>query len=133
MYYIGKASKVQIYINKYYKNMTTIQKELGCDIIINGGLYDMSRYTPVCWLRADGVTLHSESWSAWGFGWDVANLQMQSSVSINTFKNFITCVSLIKDRTLLKLPSIRVVHNAAILRDLQDSEINPLDREKRYE
>ena len=102
MYYVCKPTKVQIYINTAMKSAAQIQRELGCDVLINGGLYDMTWYTPCCWLRADGKTLHSEGWSDWGYGWNDANPRMDTSDNIMLYQNFISCVALIKDGHMIR-------------------------------
>lgn len=98
MYYVCKPTKIQIYVNSNWKTMTEIQKELGCDVLINGGLFDGS-FKPCCWLRVDGQTLHDENWSDWGYGWDSNTFTMDTSVNLNRYKNFITCVALVREGT----------------------------------
>jgi len=97
MYYVCRPAKVAIYINKQRKSMSAIQRELGCDAIINGGLFDMSAFTPNCWLRADGQTLHMENWTDWGFGWDDAALTLDTSANIRQYRNFISCLCVLRN------------------------------------
>lgn len=103
MYYIFNPTQAKIYVNTAQKTATQIQRELGCDVLINGGLYDMRSWSPCCWLKVAGKVLHSESWSDWGFGFDNADLRMDSSVNISKYQNFISCVSILKGGTALKL------------------------------
>ena len=103
MYYICNPTQIKIYVNTSRKTAAQIQRELGCDVLINGGLFDMRTWTPCCWLKVDGKMLHSESWSDWGFGFENADLRMDSSVNIIHYHNFITCVSILKGGTALKL------------------------------
>ena len=44
MEYIGKFKTIQLYINNNRKSIEEIKSETGCDIIINGGLFDMSTF-----------------------------------------------------------------------------------------
>ena len=44
MEYIGKFKKIQLYINNNHKSIEEIKLETGGDIIINGGLFDMSTF-----------------------------------------------------------------------------------------
>lgn len=97
MYYTCKPSKVSIYVNSARKTMAQIKKELGCDIIINGGIYNMSTFVPYCWLKADGKLLASDHYTYFGYGWNAYNLIMDSSVNIGKYQNFIACVALRKD------------------------------------
>lgn len=95
MYYVCKPTKISIYVNTGRKSAAAIKKELGCDALINGGLFDMTRFTPNCWLRVDGRTLHSENWSDFGFGWDINELVLDTSEHIRAYNNFISCVCII--------------------------------------
>lgn len=97
MYYVCKPSRISIYINLACKTAAQIKKELGCDIIINGGLYDMRRYVPECWLKADGKLLNAWRWSAYGYGWDKNTLVMDTSANISKYHNFINCVELVQN------------------------------------
>lgn len=73
--------------------MQQIKQETGCDVIINGGLYNMTTFAPVAQLRVDGKTLVNENWGTnYGFGWDTNVLTMTANVSEK--QNFIGCVCL---------------------------------------
>ena len=102
MYYVCNPRKIQIYLNTRYRSAAQIQKELGCDVLINGGLYDMKWFVPYCWLRADGKTLHREAWSDWGYGWNDAGPRRDTSDNIMLYQNFISCVALIKDGHMIR-------------------------------
>lgn len=97
MYYVCKPKKVSIYINIGRKTASQIQRELGCDVLINGGLYDMQRFYPDCWLKADGKLLNTWRWSAYGYGWDTDKLVMDTSVNIGKHRNFINMAALIRN------------------------------------
>ena len=103
MYYVCKPTKIQLYINTGRKSASAIKKELGCDVLINGGLFDMTRFTPNCWLRADGRTLHMENWSDFGFGWDTDELVLNTSDNVRNYDNFISCVCIVKDGKTVNL------------------------------
>lgn len=102
MHYVCMPKKIQLYINSAYKSAAQIQRELGCDVLINGGLYDMTWFTPYCWLRVNGRTIHSENWSDWGYGWNDVPLTMDTSDNIKLYKNFISCVALIRNRSAIQ-------------------------------
>lgn len=97
MYYVCKPKKASIYINTARKTMAQIQRELGCDIIINGGLYNMNAYVPDCWLKVDGKLLNTWRWSAYGYGWDTDKLVMDTSMNIGKYRNFINMAALIRN------------------------------------
>lgn len=94
---ICKPTRISIYVNSGRKSAAAIKKELGCDALINGGLFNMSLFYPNCWLRVDSRTLHSESWSDWGYGWETSNPVMDSSANIVRYRNFISCVCLLRN------------------------------------
>lgn len=103
MYYICKPTRVAIYINTERKTAVVIKQQLGCDALVNGGLFDMRSFTPNCWLRANGQTIHTENWSDWGYGWDKTAPVMDTSDNFRKYQNFISCVAVIKDRQALPL------------------------------
>lgn len=96
MQWIGKAEKVRIYVNTYKRSMMQIQKEVGCDIIINGGIYDMATFQPLCHLKVDGKVLASDQYTYLGYGWnDDGGLKLM--VDYSAVQNYICCVCLAKD------------------------------------
>ena len=52
-----KISKIKIYVNSNRKTMAQIKRDLGCDYLINAGLYDMKTFKPMNMLVSDGKTL----------------------------------------------------------------------------
>ena len=97
MYYVCKPYKIQLYINMGRQTAYAIQRELGCDVIINGGLYDMNTYTPDCWLKADDLIRHGWQYSAFGYGWDKDTLVMDTSANVDHYRNFINCVEIVQN------------------------------------
>lgn len=69
MIYICKPRKVALYINTGKKTVAEIKAETGCDAILNGGLYNMSTFKPVCHLKAAGKVLSTDQYQYWGYGW----------------------------------------------------------------
>ena len=95
MQWSGKAAKVRIYVNTYKRTMQQIKAETGCDIIINGGLYDMKTFQPVCHLKVDGQVLASDRYTYLGYGWnDDGALTLMADYS--SVKNYICCVCLVR-------------------------------------
>ncbi len=66
---IPKASirKIGLYVNTGRKTMTTIQQETGCTYILNGGLFDMSKFQAINHLTVDGKVL-SANGNPYGYG-----------------------------------------------------------------
>lgn len=102
MYYIFSPKKVMIYINNGHKTPAIVQKELGCDLIINGGLYDMNKFKPVLDLRADSID-YSMEYIMNGYGFNDAQVDYISSNNRKRYKDFISCVSLIENSQKIKL------------------------------
>lgn len=101
MKYICKPSKIQIYLNSNHKSISKIKSELGCDAIINGGLYDMKTWQPVCHLRVDGKQIVSDPYEYQGYGWERADINMMSSKDESRVANFICCVALAQDNKVV--------------------------------
>ena len=97
MEYVCKAEKVSIYLNGKYKTAEQVKTETGCDAVINGGLYDMTTFKPVCHLRTDGETLSSDEYTYWGYGWDSGSGELELTQNPEAHANYICCVCLVKD------------------------------------
>ena len=67
MTYTRKPARVGIYINSKKLTPAQIKKETGCDALVNGGLYDMATFKPVCHLKVEGVVQATAPWSDYGF------------------------------------------------------------------
>ena len=96
MIYICKPEKVSIYINTKKKTTAQIKAETGCTALINGGLFDMSTFQPVCHLKVDGKVLSKDQWKYWGFGWNTNDLQLVSDYT--GYKNYIACLCIVRNR-----------------------------------
>ena len=98
MVYSFEVEKASIYVNKRQKTLAAIKQETGCDVIINGGLFDMSyNDRPNLWLRVDGKTLNTDKYGYWCYGWNTNDIRMIHSNDIETVKNAICCCSMVKD------------------------------------
>lgn len=97
MNFICKPSKVQIYINSGYYTLAQIKAKTGCDAVINGGLFNMSKFKAVCHLRADGVTYSNETWSRDGLGWNKLDITMDAASNMEKYNNYIDCVEMVKN------------------------------------
>lgn len=95
MIYVCKPAKVALYINTGRKTTAQIKAETGCTALINGGLFDMSSFTPVCHLKVDGQLLVKDRYKYWGFGWNKNDLVLTEDYS--KYENYICCVCMVKD------------------------------------
>ena len=95
---IRNPSKVIIYdCPKRNLSAKQVRQILGCDLVINGGLYNLSTGKPVCHLRIDGKTLATEDWTRPGLGWDTGSVdvRMMEANDMMQVDNFIDCVDLV--------------------------------------
>lgn len=97
MEYRFEFRKARIYINSQKKSLAAIQKETGCDVIINGGLYNMAKFTPVCHLKADGKVYAADQYKYLGYGWNSADTKLQMVIDYGDLDNYICCMALVKD------------------------------------
>lgn len=107
MIYTCSPEKVSIYVNTNNKTIKQIQQETGCTAIINGGLFNMSDYTPNCHLKVDGKVYATDPYKYWGFAWNTNKLAMVQSYS--SYKNYICCVCLVRNHkaeTLIYDPGV---------------------------
>lgn len=85
--------KIEIYLNKSRKALSTIISETGAAYAINGTLYKMSSGKPVCPLKSNGVTLYHGRYAYRGYVWE--NFYPQSFhfdlVPNETWSNYIAC------------------------------------------
>ena len=95
MIYTCKPKKIALYINTGRKTTAQIKAETGCTALINGGLFDMSTFKPVCHLKADGQVLAKDKYTYWGFGWNTNDITLTQDYT--GFSNYICCVCMVKD------------------------------------
>ena len=89
--------KASIYVNSQKKSLADIQKETGCDVVVNGGLYNMATFQPLCHLKADGKVYSTDQFKYWGYGWNKADTKFQMVNSYDSLDNYICCSALVKD------------------------------------
>ena len=94
MDYICKPARVSIYINSKKLTPAQIKKETGCDALVNGGLYDMATFQPVCHLKSDGVVHSTAPWTDFGLCWEVFDVHL--SVVPCDARNYISCVCMVR-------------------------------------
>lgn len=95
MIYTCKPKKVAIYINSDRKTLTQVKAETGCTALINGGLYNMATFEPVCHLKVAGQVLAKDPYLCWGLAWNDVDLTMTRIY--DEYANYICCVCLVRD------------------------------------
>lgn len=105
-----QIQQIGIYINTAKKTLAQIKLETGADYIVNGGLFDMSKWQPYCHLKANGKTYVSDEYKYDGYGWNVADIRMMSSAEKDRVANFICCTALVVDGK----PIAKPIYNAAL-------------------
>ena len=100
------VDKIEIYLNKSRKALSTIISETGAAYAINGTLYKMSNGKPVCPLKSNGVTLYQGRYTYRGYVWE--NFYPQSFhlgiVPNETWSNYIACTHIVMDGKPVKKP-----------------------------
>lgn len=94
MIYTCKPKKVAIYVNTERKTLAQVKAETGCTALINGGLYDMAKFRPVCHLKVAGQVLATDQYKYWGLAWNTNDLTMTQSYA--DYANYICCVCLVR-------------------------------------
>ena len=95
MEYICKPARLRLYVNTGYKTANEVMLETGCTAIINGGLYDLTSFKPVCRLRVSGQTLADDGYRYWGYGWDDGPPALTQELTAHA--NYICCVCLVRE------------------------------------
>lgn len=100
------VEKIQIYLNKSRKALSTIISETGAAYAINGTLYKMSNGKPVCPLKSNGVTLYRGRYTYRGYVWDNFNPESFhfDLVPKEAYSNYIACSHIVMDGKPVKKP-----------------------------
>lgn len=96
MTYSCKPARLAIYVNTARKTAAQIQKETGCTALINGGLFNMSTFAPVCHLKVDGKVLAADQYTYWGYGWTGDGFPALVN-DYAAMANYIACVCLVRN------------------------------------
>lgn len=89
----SEIERVSIYLNRSKKSVSAIKKATGADYILNGTLYDMGTFRPVCHLRTYGETVCQPAYTTYGYAWDKLP---ELEVIPGNRKNHIACVTMIR-------------------------------------
>lgn len=91
-----KPARLAIYVNTARKTAAQIKAETGCTALINGGLFNMSTFAPVCHLKVDGKVLAADQYTYWGYGWTGDGFPALVS-DYAAMDNYIACVCLVRN------------------------------------
>lgn len=93
----ASIARIRLYINTARKSLAAIRAETGADYLLNGTLYDMASYLPVCHIKADGEVLCRPGYSVAGYAWDRGADIAMVTLPDGARQNYIACTPLIVD------------------------------------
>lgn len=93
---LKNIKKIQIYQNKSRLYMKYIKEKTGADYIINGTIYNPSRFTSYGNTKFDGVVLHNPGYTEWGYMWNTGEDIKFGVLPNSTYRNYIGCVGMKK-------------------------------------
>lgn len=105
---LSQVRRVQLYRNTGRKPLAEVKAETGAAYLLNGGIYNMSTFQPLCHLRADGYTYAEDPYRYFGYVWDDGPDIAMGLVPDESFRNYLCCVELIR----LGKPASRLIYNA---------------------
>ena len=100
---LSKIERIQLFVNNERMSLAAIKSISGADYAINGALYNMSTWWPVMHFRVDGITLSSDAYNYYGYGWNEKDISVVQSADKNSVRNFICGVELVRDGRLCDL------------------------------
>ena len=89
----SEIERVSIYLNRSKKSVSDIKKATEADYVLNGTLYDMGTFQPVCHLRSYGETVCQPPYTTYGYAWDELP---ELEVIPGKRGNHIACVTMIR-------------------------------------
>lgn len=95
MIYECKPKRIEIFVNTEQLTAVQVKQRTGCDALINGGLYEMNTFRPVCHLKVNGQVLAKDQWGYMGYAWNDGP-DMVMTADYSAFKNYICCVALVR-------------------------------------
>ena len=90
----SEIERVSIYLNRSKKSVSDIKKAPEADYVLNGTLYDMGTFQPVCHLRTYGETVCQPPYTTYGYAWDELP---ELEVIPGKRGNHIACVTMIRE------------------------------------
>lgn len=92
---LRRIDRIRLYINTDRKSLAAIRAETGADYLLNGTLYDMASFLPVCHLKADGEVFCRPAYSVAGYAWDRGADLSMVALPDEARQNYIACTPLI--------------------------------------
>lgn len=96
MIYECKPKRVEIFVNNEMLTASQVKQRTGCDALINGGLYEMNTFRPVCHLKVNGQLLAKDQWGYLGYAWNSGD-DMVMTDNYSSYQNYICCVALVRN------------------------------------
>ena len=94
---LQRIDRIRLYINTARKSLAAIRAETGAEYLLNGTLYDMASFLPVCHLKADGEVLCRPAYSVAGYAWDRGADIAMMTLPEAARRNYIACTPLVVD------------------------------------
>ena len=94
---LQRIDRIRLYINTARKSLAAIRAETGADYLLNGTLYDMASFLPVCHLKADGEVFYRPAYSVAGYAWDRGADIAMATLPDTARQNYIACTPLVAD------------------------------------
>lgn len=94
---LQRIDRIRLYINTARKSLAAIRAETGAEYLLNGTLYDMASFLPVCHLKADGEVLSRPAYSVAGYAWDQGTDIAMMTLPEAARRNYIACTPLVVD------------------------------------
>lgn len=91
---LNDIEKLEIYVDKCSHTAAELKTMLGCDYIINGGLYTFSTMKPNCQLKVNGEVLVNDGYNYWSLCFNDDPTTAKVDViprETNSWKNAIAC------------------------------------------
>lgn len=92
--------KLSIITNDARLTCAQMREQTGCDICINGTLYNMSTFIPVCDQKINGIIMSNDEYAYVGYGWN--NGDARANVVVSTeienpdwYDNFISGIMMV--------------------------------------
>lgn len=92
-----KPKAMSIYVANGKLTCAQVRQRTGCDICINGTLYNFSTMKPVCDVKINSIVMSDDPYGYWGYGWNDGQARATMSNQMSLWKNYISCVALCKD------------------------------------
>lgn len=89
------GNSIKLYNNTKKKKPSAILKETGASGIINGGLFNLAKWTPACHLKIDGTVLAADQYKYWGYGIKAGKAKLVQDYE--DFPDYIACCCMVRE------------------------------------